>query len=226
MKIQAMGLAVAIFAAFAGSASAGIITTNADLPEGWKNGTGTSNGNFTIDTESDGAILGLRAAVRFVGSITPNGGDTNIYTAPIGLGTGKGAGAALWNFEYSYDPGLLTGTTTTITISDNHNDNFGPFGLSVFDNTSPPGTNAVQNSENISFFPFSLGGFNPSAPAIYTITMTMDDANNSPIGSVDIQVDVGAVPEPSTWAMMILGFLGLGFMTYRRKRNGAALSVA
>jgi hypothetical protein len=28
---------------------------------------------------------------------------------------------------------------------------------------------------------------------------------------------VAAVPEPSTWAMMILGFAGLGFMAYRRK---------
>jgi PEP-CTERM motif len=27
----------------------------------------------------------------------------------------------------------------------------------------------------------------------------------------------GAVPEPSTWAMMILGFLGVGFLAYRRK---------
>jgi hypothetical protein len=36
--------------------------------------------------------------------------------------------------------------------------------------------------------------------------------------------DVPAVPEPSTWAMMILGFLGLGWMAYRRKRN--ALSFA
>jgi PEP-CTERM motif len=26
-----------------------------------------------------------------------------------------------------------------------------------------------------------------------------------------------AVPEPSTWAMMLLGFAGLGFMAYRRK---------
>jgi hypothetical protein len=35
-----------------------------------------------------------------------------------------------------------------------------------------------------------------------------------------------AVPEPFTWAMMILGFCGLGFMAYRRKQHGAALSVA
>jgi hypothetical protein len=30
---------------------------------------------------------------------------------------------------------------------------------------------------------------------------------------------VAAVPEPSTWAMMILGFVGLGFMAYRRKSS-------
>ena len=31
-----------------------------------------------------------------------------------------------------------------------------------------------------------------------------------------------AVPEPSTWAMMILGFFGVGFMAYRRKNTLAA----
>jgi hypothetical protein len=39
--------------------------------------------------------------------------------------------------------------------------------------------------------------------------------------SVDFIVDniaVVAVPEPSTWAMMILGFAGVGFITYRRRR--------
>jgi PEP-CTERM motif len=33
-----------------------------------------------------------------------------------------------------------------------------------------------------------------------------------------------AVPEPSTWAMMILGFAGVGFMAYRR-RNSAMLAA-
>jgi hypothetical protein len=35
--------------------------------------------------------------------------------------------------------------------------------------------------------------------------------------SGSLQVSISAVPEPSTWAMMISGFLGLGFMAYRRK---------
>jgi len=30
-----------------------------------------------------------------------------------------------------------------------------------------------------------------------------------------------AVPEPSTWAMMMLGFAGVGFMTYRRRKTAA-----
>jgi hypothetical protein len=34
-------------------------------------------------------------------------------------------------------------------------------------------------------------------------------------------VNVAAVPEPSTWAMMILGFAGVGFMAYRRQKQGA-----
>jgi hypothetical protein len=33
--------------------------------------------------------------------------------------------------------------------------------------------------------------------------------------------NIGGVPEPSTWAMMILGFAGVGFMAYRRKLKPA-----
>ncbi|SIO46188.1 PEP-CTERM protein-sorting domain-containing protein [Bradyrhizobium erythrophlei] len=38
------------------------------------------------------------------------------------------------------------------------------------------------------------------------------------------KVNVSAVPETSTWAMMILGFAGVGFMAYRR-RNGVGMSL-
>ena len=36
---------------------------------------------------------------------------------------------------------------------------------------------------------------------------------------------IGAVPEPSTWGMMILGFAGVGFMAYRRRNQTAAFRV-
>ncbi len=36
---------------------------------------------------------------------------------------------------------------------------------------------------------------------------------------------IGAVPEPSTWAMMILGFAGVGFMAYRRKSKSALMAA-
>jgi hypothetical protein len=36
---------------------------------------------------------------------------------------------------------------------------------------------------------------------------------------------ISAVPEPSTWAMLILGFAGVGFMAYRRKSKPALMAV-
>jgi PEP-CTERM motif len=30
---------------------------------------------------------------------------------------------------------------------------------------------------------------------------------------------IASVPEPSTWAMMILGFAGVGFLAYRRREQ-------
>jgi hypothetical protein len=43
-------------------------------------------------------------------------------------------------------------------------------------------------------------------------------------GNYLIQV-AESVPEPSTWAMMLLGFAGLGFMAYRRKAKPALMAV-
>jgi PEP-CTERM motif len=43
------------------------------------------------------------------------------------------------------------------------------------------------------------------------------------VGNWNVTISsVADVPEPSTWAMMILGFAGIRFMAYRRKQNGSA----
>jgi hypothetical protein len=58
---------------------------------------------------------------------------------------------------------------------------------------------------------------NPSDPQFklgtFALTSLVSGASTLTISSV------AAVPEPSTWAMMIAGFLGLGFMAYRKKTS-------
>jgi hypothetical protein len=59
-------------------------------------------------------------------------------------------------------------------------------------------------------------------------TGTLFRLNPGGNGASDAEVGITistAVPEPSTWAMMILGFAGVGFMAYRR-RNHPAVRLA
>jgi hypothetical protein len=91
-----------------------------------------------------------------------------------------------------------------------------------FNNTGPGTPEIINNisytGQNDSFvFQLSTGGFG------YTFT---DTANSRLSSSGTIEATISAVPEPSTWAMMILGFCGLGFVAYRRKPNSAALGIA
>lgn len=37
---------------------------------------------------------------------------------------------------------------------------------------------------------------------------------------------VAAIPEPSTWIMMVVGFASFGFVAYRRRQQPAALGAA
>jgi hypothetical protein len=59
--------------------------------------------------------------------------------------------------------------------------------------------------------PFTGGVLEISGPRNENYTLTISTAVAS------------AVPEPSTWAMMILGFAGIGFMAYRRKSKPALM---
>ncbi|MDE2379059.1 PEPxxWA-CTERM sorting domain-containing protein [Bradyrhizobium sp.] len=66
---------------------------------------------------------------------------------------------------------------------------------------------------------FNVASCSGDAICMAVVQQELNDAiNNLQIAFYQpIVATVSAVPEPSTWAMMILGFCGLGFLAYRRR---------
>ena len=60
------------------------------------------------------------------------------------------------------------------------------------------------------------------APGDYTVIITGTAHRALGVGGT---VTTSTVPEPSTWAMMLLGFAGLGYAAFRRKGQGHALAI-
>jgi hypothetical protein len=84
---------------------------------------------------------------------------------------------------------------------------------------------------NVSTSAESLTLFAEPALAAAEVDPVLTVDTTSPGFSIDFSAGItqgiaSAVPEPSTWAMMILGFCGVGFMAYRRKQSGPSLHVA
>jgi hypothetical protein len=99
----------------------------------------------------------------------------------------------------------------------------------IYPNANDSFTNSIQSQSASVPFPTSI-----VSPFTYTFQAGDSSFGNFSKGgeylalqpqTVTFGVFVApAVPEPSTWAMMILGFAGVGFMAYRR--NNSALRVA
>ncbi len=72
----------------------------------------------------------------------------------------------------------------------------------------------------------SMGIFDQSGPPIFQSGDILAFDAPVVVGNWNVTISsVADVPEPSTWAMIILGFAGLGFMAYRSK-NKLALNDA
>jgi outer membrane lipase/esterase len=114
-------------------------------------------------------------------------------------------------------------------------------GLTVFDlNTYALIDEAVQDPTAFGFSnvtaPCWTGGFTGDAtggsvcstlPAVQDTYLFWDDVHPTAAGQL-IVADAALsamglpVPEPSTWAMLLIGFVGLGFADYRRSASGRA----
>jgi hypothetical protein len=66
------------------------------------------------------------------------------------------------------------------------------------------------------FFGFALAYTKKVRLGPFNLTIPVPDLGAG-ASALTVAPVVAAVPEASTWAMMLLGFLGLGFMIHRRK---------
>jgi hypothetical protein len=128
--------------------------------------------------------------------------------------------SAYW-YVYGFtvtNPGALPGTPTSVgaqnyTWSSGTTTLFGDPAFFYIDEYTGTATANVQDFIQINGGTASDFYFGAQLASSYTINVVDQNGDQMTVSS--------AVPEPSTWAMMLLGFAGLGFMAHRRKQSAA-----
>lgn len=163
---------------------------------------GNANLNYTMFIE--GPTPTVQVKVDAHGAVTVSsiaaGGSNDFATVYFGV-----AGQFFNTATVGTGNGLITNSfdnTNTYVLSTNYAyslDLYGHLQVSVSGNQGG-GTSTFSGWIDPTF---TIVGDNADA---YTISFSPGIGNS-----------MGAVPEPSTWAMMMLGFAGVGFMAFRRK---------
>jgi hypothetical protein len=161
----------------------------------------------------------------------------------LALGTVAPASAATYNFSFTETSelfgsdilnGMGTFTTSGPALSIGGQTAFAITGISGEVNGSPILAAVGTIGDYYTTGPHFLDGsgvnfttqagltgnfFNQSNNGLYRVNALDPFATGYVSASSSL---VAAVPEPSTWAMLVLGFAGIGFMAYRKNRSGPA----
>jgi hypothetical protein len=172
-----------------------------------------------------------QAALVLVGTFSGNqctggGPITNCYAS----GTTAGTGALSNATGATGSPGILaldgTGSTTGFTdslltgnvLSYSYTGTTTAHYMGLFNGGSAVGCTAGVNCYNNTYLLFY------SSDPITSGTINLSTYFQNPgISHVDL-FDTGAVPEPASWAMMLLGFAGIGVALRRRSKAKPALA--
>ena len=90
-----------------------------------------------------------------------------------------------------------------------------------------PNAYPLPSSVNTDFIGFAQGDATSPTNISFPLPSTFSGVafSGGTVFGGGTATEISAVPEPSTWAMMLLGFAGLGFMAYRRKSKPALMVV-
>jgi hypothetical protein len=149
--------------------------------------------------------------VLFTGIVPLDGGFFNV--GPLMPGH---PAAVLASLQYGYGVvGILITLAAPVTA---FSLNFGTFlGEDVTFLLSNGYSLTTNGSSEGIYQPNDFFGVTDLTPFTTVQVSTADQAVY--LNDVAFGTAVSAIPEPSTWAMMILGFAGIGFLSYRRSRR-------
>jgi len=203
----------------AGSAQATVIyDTGVGTP-------GTVDPNWTITASTGSAAPGT----VYIQAYAPPTFPFNYWAAPIAgsnwITPNQNAADSFdpsGNGLYTYSESFFASAGTVITgsyLSDNTVTSI------TLQPTSPlesvPGSGSyVDPASSFTFAALATAGY-------YTLNFNVENLAQNGGNPSGLDVSVSAVPEPATWAMMILGFLGIGFLGYRKssKYSGASFRM-
>jgi hypothetical protein len=219
MKIGALAGALALTGVLAVAGGAQAATLTIDLT--------------TYDTSAVQSTPGETLAVVTIKDLTGGGVsvDYSLDVATLFASTGGGHITAGFNLDKSITAADITGlpVTPTFTFTSPVNGVPGPGG--GFDNFSA-GLQGNWNGTSNHFagpIDFDISGVSVSDFVVNSkgFIAVADVLGNVGTGEAGGTGTIVGTPEPSTWAMMLLGFAGLGFAGYRKARGArAALSAA
>jgi len=136
------------------------------------------------------------------------------------------------DFTLSFDPKVKTGPTsaglkiTSFNLPYSSEFAYGPIpGEPLVVGTVPvfSGCNLPRNSYCLVIStPLAT---TPTGAFIHDGAFLYEDATETVWEANNVSINIGPIPEPSTWVMMILGFAGVGFIAYRRKSKPALMAV-
>jgi PEP-CTERM motif len=219
-KFLMAGLYCLAFACGMSEASAAVITWNTwDTSSSGTMGTitDTYNGPATLvsgypsygpsSTFADGSIVN-NAPNPTNNILQITGGSPNVYTLTFSQAVVDPV-FAIWSLGASNTPASFVFTQTPTFVAGGPSNEYGGQAITVSGNT----VGGIEGNGTVEFLGTftSLSWSNPQSEFWYGFNVGY--------------TSVAPVPEPSTWAMMILGFAGVGFMAYRQKAKPASMAV-
>jgi hypothetical protein len=222
-KVSLMG-AVAVTALFASPAFSTIIMVDASSIQGanvlFNNASMTGNQVFASTNLGTNTLRFTGATVGGGTAITANGGQARIEGGTPNLATNNPndnlnlsslnfglTSGTFNNLEFNLT-GASSGATALFTITDNEGQvfTFGSGGL------NDP-LLALGNGENF----FGFQGINGESISNVSVAFSGGGVVDVRQIRLDTLSSVTAVPEPATWAMMLLGFGAVGYSMRRRR---------